>query len=280
MLIKNFRIDNLIVTIIAILCLAYNAAQAQVKPDSAKAKSQYEIFQEKRLKDMQAFSDQQAKDLDSLRATYLRYEEERNALIESFLNNEINDKLVVEAEEAEKANPIVAEQPEDRVEVPKVMPKPVITPEKPEERKVVDVEIKANRPVFMPLEKSYPITSGFDLNRMHPVLKKNKPHNGVDFGAPKGTPVYATADGLVEIARFSNSAGNWVMINHHNGYKTIYMHLDRIVVEENKRIKRGARIGYVGSTGYSTGPHLHYEIRLKNNPIDPKSFLLYAKTLD
>ncbi|MCH8547002.1 MAG: M23 family metallopeptidase, partial [Cryomorphaceae bacterium] len=136
-------------------------------------------------------------------------------------------------------------------------------------------EIEANRPVFYPVNAKYPITSPFDLNRFHPVLKVNKPHKGIDFGAPQGTPVYATADGLVEIARFSKSAGNWVMVNHHNGYKTVYMHLSRLAQKENARIKRSDIIGYVGSTGYSTGPHLHYEVRLNNKPLNPKRFLMY-----
>lgn len=142
------------------------------------------------------------------------------------------------------------------------------------ERQVKD-EIAANRPIVFPLtEGSYQISSRYNRSRMHPILKKVRPHYGLDFAAKKGTPVYASAAGKVEIAKYSNSAGNFVMINHQNGYKTQYLHLDKYVVKNGALVEFGDLIGYVGSSGYSTGPHLHFEIRRKNQPVDPERILM------
>lgn len=257
--------------------LLYSSSVFGQTPTNNKPKTQYERFQEQRLQEMQKYSDQREHDLDSLRTLYLRYEAERESLIERFLNNEKNDDLVRQSEEAEKNNPLV-EIPTDQAPPKSVVPKPKKMPAETTQDDLLRREIEANRPVFYPVSHRYPITSPFDLNRFHPVLKTNKPHKGIDFGAPQGTPVYATANGLVEISRFSKSAGNWVMINHHNGYKTVYMHLSTLAQKENARVKRGDIIGYVGSTGYSTGPHLHYEVRLNNDPLNPKRFLLYKET--
>lgn len=136
-------------------------------------------------------------------------------------------------------------------------------------------EIEANRPVYVPLKKKdYTISSNFNPNRLHPVLKKPRPHKGIDLAAKKETPIYASANGIVEIAQFSKSAGNWVLLNHQNEYKTKYFHLSRTVIKPNDVVKAGDVIGYVGTTGYSSGPHLHYEIRNKNIPLDPRPFLL------
>lgn len=140
---------------------------------------------------------------------------------------------------------------------------------------VIKKEIEANRPVFIPLkEGSYRVSSHFNKDRMHPTLKKRRPHNGIDLAAPTGTPIYASADGLIEIAQFSKSAGNWIMLNHQNGYKTHYFHLNKLAVKSGKKVKRGDLIGYVGTTGYSSGPHLHYEVRKKNIPTDPKNYFI------
>ncbi|TVQ77761.1 MAG: M23 family metallopeptidase [Flavobacteriales bacterium] len=257
-----------------LMILTGNILHAQVTPDSLRPQSKYQQFEQQRLEQMQKYADKQAHDLDSLRAKYLKYEAEREDLMMRFINNEKDEALVERSEIAEKKNPIVEVPSEDspaQTGVPeaKQIPTDVTSDE------VLASEIEANRPVFYPVNAKFPVTSPFDLNRFHPVLKVNKPHKGIDFGAPQGTPVYATADGLVEIARFSKSAGNWIMINHHNGYKTVYMHLSTLAQKENARVKRGDIIGYVGSTGYSTGPHLHYEVWLNESPLNPKRFLMY-----
>jgi murein DD-endopeptidase MepM/ murein hydrolase activator NlpD len=113
------------------------------------------------------------------------------------------------------------------------------------------------------------IASGFG-SRIDPVYKVPKFHAGLDFTAPQGTPIYATADGVVSLAANTNNGyGNHVKINHGFGYETLYGHMVRIAARQGQNVKRGEVIGYVGSTGKSTGPHCHYEVHRNNTPVDP-----------
>jgi murein DD-endopeptidase MepM/ murein hydrolase activator NlpD len=98
-------------------------------------------------------------------------------------------------------------------------------------------------------------------------------HKGQDISAPTGTPVYATADGVVVIARWVRGYGNGIYIDHGNGISTRYGHLSRIDVTEGQIVKRGEHLGLVGSTGRSTGPHLHYEVRINGQPTSPLPYL-------
>ncbi len=116
------------------------------------------------------------------------------------------------------------------------------------------------------------IASGFGT-RIDPVYKVAKFHAGLDFAAPQGTPIYATADGRVTEADFNAGGyGNHVVINHGFGYETLYGHMYRIKARVGQEVKRGEVIGYVGSTGKSTGPHCHYEVHKNGHPIDPVYF--------
>ena len=114
------------------------------------------------------------------------------------------------------------------------------------------------------------ISSGFG-KRKHPVLGYTKMHKGVDFAAPRNTPIFAAGDGIIELARKNGSYGNYIRIRHNTDYKTAYAHLASFGrnVSEGKRIKQGDVIGYVGTTGRSTGPHLHYEIIFRNKQVNP-----------
>jgi murein DD-endopeptidase MepM/ murein hydrolase activator NlpD len=113
------------------------------------------------------------------------------------------------------------------------------------------------------------IASGFGY-RIDPVYKVQKFHAGLDFTAPMGTPIYATADGVVKDASFNAGGyGNHVVINHGYGYQTLYGHMYRIKSHVGQTVKRGEVIGYVGSTGKSTGPHCHYEVHKNGVPVDP-----------
>lgn len=114
-------------------------------------------------------------------------------------------------------------------------------------------------PAIRPLPNMYQISSGFG-RRYHPILKVLRPHTGIDIAASKGTPVYATADGVVSHANPGSGYGNTVVINHGYSYQTLYAHLSRKAVRPGERVTRGQVIGYVGSTGLSSGPHLHYEV--------------------
>ncbi len=116
------------------------------------------------------------------------------------------------------------------------------------------------------------IASGFGF-RIDPIYKIGKFHAGLDFSAPAGTPIYATGNGLVEEANYSASGyGNNVWINHGFSYRTHYAHMIKLNCKAGQKIKRGQVIGWVGSTGKSTGPHLHYEISYKGKKVDPVHF--------
>jgi murein DD-endopeptidase MepM/ murein hydrolase activator NlpD len=113
------------------------------------------------------------------------------------------------------------------------------------------------------------VASGYGT-RIDPVYKVPKFHAGLDFTSPIGTPIYATADGIVTDAGFNAGGyGNRVVINHGFGYETLYGHMYRVKVRIRQKIKRGEVIGYVGSTGKSTGPHCHYEVHKNGTPVDP-----------
>lgn len=109
-----------------------------------------------------------------------------------------------------------------------------------------------------PLNFSY-ISSNFNPRRMHPVLKRIRPHNGTDYYAPRGTPVYAAGDGTVTRAAYSATNGHHVFIKHAGGIETKYLHFTKRLVRQGQRVAQGHTIGTVGSTGLATGPHLHYE---------------------
>jgi murein DD-endopeptidase MepM/ murein hydrolase activator NlpD len=116
------------------------------------------------------------------------------------------------------------------------------------------------------------IASGFGM-RIDPVYGTPKMHKGLDFTAPQGTPIYATGNGVVREAGFAEGGfGNHVIINHGYGYETLYGHMVRIKVRPGQRVKRGELIGWVGSTGKSTGPHCHYEVHVNGNEVDPVYF--------
>ncbi len=122
------------------------------------------------------------------------------------------------------------------------------------------------------------VTSGFAM-RMHPILNTWRAHNGVDYGAPKGTPVRTVGDGVVEFAGWQNGYGNVVNIKHGADKSTVYAHLSHIDVAKGQRVEQGQRIGQVGSTGWATGPHLHFEFRIKGQFEDPLKIARAADTV-
>jgi len=123
------------------------------------------------------------------------------------------------------------------------------------------------------------VSSAFGL-RFHPVRSKQKHHDGIDYSAPKGTPIRATADGTVAFVGRKNGYGKVVIIDHSAGFSTLYAHQSRFArnLKKGSAVSRGRTIGYVGATGTATGNHLHYEVWLNNEPIDPSSAnRLYAQ---
>ncbi len=116
------------------------------------------------------------------------------------------------------------------------------------------------------------LTSRFGW-RKDPINYSIRHHDGLDIGAAYGSPVYATGRGIVTFSGYEAYYGNVIRINHGDGYETVYAHLSARNVQVNQQVNRGDQVGKLGSTGRSTGPHLHYEVRVKGNPVDPEGFL-------
>lgn len=132
-----------------------------------------------------------------------------------------------------------------------------------------------NFPSSSPVPEGTPLGSIFGM-RLHPILGVDKMHKGIDFPAPAGTPVLATAAGKVEKAYYgadSSSYGNHVVIWHDEVYETLYAHLSELTVGESDIVSEGDTIGYVGTTGRSTNPHLHYEVIRDGSRVDPEEYL-------
>ena len=122
------------------------------------------------------------------------------------------------------------------------------------------------------------ITSGFSM-RFHPILQEWKRHEGVDYGAPIGTPVHVVGDGVVAFAGQQNGYGNVIQVQHSDGRMTVYAHLSKIGVTRGERVAQGEQIGNVGMTGWATGPHLHFEFRVAGVVKDPLTIAKSAETL-
>jgi len=117
------------------------------------------------------------------------------------------------------------------------------------------------------------ISSGFNPNRKHPIHKKIRAHRGIDYAAPRGTPVFAAGEGRIIASGYSKANGNYVFIKHGEQYTTKYLHLNKRFVKNGARVKQGQTIGQVGSTGYATGPHLHYEFLVNGVHRNPRTIL-------
>lgn len=126
----------------------------------------------------------------------------------------------------------------------------------------------------IPIKDSYRLSSNFGV-RVHPITGVKKAHTGIDFAAPSGTSIYAAEAGVVLISKYWSGYGNCIIIDHGNGMWTLYGHIKNggLLVSEGDTVKRGDKIALVGSTGNSTGPHLHFEVRKNEVPVNPSSYL-------
>lgn len=128
-------------------------------------------------------------------------------------------------------------------------------------------------PTILPIKLGqFSIESGFGKRR-DPFSGQMEFHRGLDFAAKRGTPVYATADGIIVLSKWNGGYGKSIKIDHQNGYKTMYGHLSKRLVRKNMKVKAGDIIGKVGSTGNSTGNHLHYEVIFNNRKVNPKGYI-------
>jgi murein DD-endopeptidase MepM/ murein hydrolase activator NlpD len=118
------------------------------------------------------------------------------------------------------------------------------------------------------------LSSNFSLSRFHPILHYARPHEGIDVSAPMGAPIVAPAGGTVQLVTWETGYGNVLEIDHGDGIVTKYAHCSRIVVKAGQKVKRGQIIANVGSTGLSTGPHVHYEIHVNGKVVDPLTYVL------
>lgn len=135
------------------------------------------------------------------------------------------------------------------------------------EKPQASVAIPSAQPV-----KGTALTSGYGV-RSDPFRGRAAMHAGIDLAGPVGTPIYATADATVDRAQWANGYGNLIELNHGRGIQTRYGHLTRSIVRAGQRVKRGDLIGYMGSTGRSTGSHLHYEVRIDGKAVNPVPFM-------
>jgi murein DD-endopeptidase MepM/ murein hydrolase activator NlpD len=135
-----------------------------------------------------------------------------------------------------------------------------------------DAEGKSMRKAFLkaPLHFSR-ISSGYSMSRMHPILKRRRPHQGIDYAAPTGTPIRTVADGTIIAKRRTKAAGRYIKIRHRNGYETVYNHMSKYArgMHKGKKVVQGQVIGYVGSTGYATGPHLDFRMKRHGKYLNP-----------
>ena len=117
------------------------------------------------------------------------------------------------------------------------------------------------------------VTSGFSQGRFHPILRVRRPHKGIDYGAPRGTPVMAVGDGEVTMAGRRGASGNMIALKHTSSYETMYKHLSRFAdgIRPGSKVSSGQIIGYVGATGRATGPHLHFELHVNGRYVDPEA---------
>ena len=146
-------------------------------------------------------------------------------------------------------------------------------------RFAVDGQVAYYTPAGRPMRKAFlraplnftRVTSNFNPRRYHPVLKTVRPHNGTDYGAPTGTPVYAAGTGTVTASAYNNANGNYVFIRHRNQVVTKYLHLSKRSVKRGDRVQQGQTIGRVGSTGLASGPHLHYEFIVNGAHRNPRT---------
>ncbi|XBC40554.1 MAG: peptidoglycan DD-metalloendopeptidase family protein [Buchnera aphidicola (Nurudea yanoniella)] len=128
-----------------------------------------------------------------------------------------------------------------------------------------------------PVLKKYRISSNFNPNRLNPITKKISPHQGVDIAVPIGTPILSIGNGEIIKTKSSIAAGKYITIKHNVQYTSRYMHLKKILVKVGDIVKKGEKIGLSGNTGYSTGPHLHYEIWEKNKVVNPEKLIILEK---
>ncbi|WP_127129166.1 M23 family metallopeptidase [Pseudoflavitalea rhizosphaerae] len=266
-------ISAAIVTAIIIVSIAYryfpSANEKKLMEENEKLEDQFESLEQAARKLSQRLTELESRDNDiyrtifeanpipdSIRALEMAQQKEWK-LVNSMTNSELENSIV---QTLNNLNNRMSNQDKSYSEITKFIAN--------------KEELLACTPAIQPVSNSdlKRVASGFG-SRIDPVYKTIKFHAGLDFSAPQGTPIYATANGSIRTAgNLGNGYGNHVIINHGYGYETLYGHMFKVKVKSGQKVKRGEIIGWVGSTGKSTGPHCHYEVHKNGRPIDPIYF--------
>lgn len=290
-----------IFTIIGIFTLSFLFAQTNKEEQEYKEqeKAGFEKYKEDEEKAFQRYLEEQEayeQYIKEKEAELQKYIDQDDKNMVAFLRGEIDwekitlkpidprTALAVDFEKAKQDNIVNilrdettnTDIPEDKI----IETKPEET-EKPKEVNIPD-EITRPEPVkpkfsFTPSgkpvpDKVYRISSKFGP-RVHPIHKTKRMHKGIDIASPKGTEIYATADGIVISAGKVRGYGNYILIKHGDTYRTAYAHLDKIKIKKGDVIMKGDLIGTVGSTGWSTGPHLHFEVLKDKKHVNPEDYI-------
>nr|WP_183604299.1 M23 family metallopeptidase [Paenibacillus phyllosphaerae] len=208
--------------------------------------------------------------LGEVRTMYAKLEDYQGFLVDKEQEKEV---LVASYEEkAEESEEISEEQEELLMQLAKKVAD--LEEQKRIASKKKKVTYYKGGKLAVPLQDSYRLSSNYGY-RIHPITGKKKLHAGMDMAAPAGTPIYAAESGTVLVAQWWSGYGNAVIIDHGNGLWTVYGHIRNggIKVEKGETVKRGQKIAEVGSTGQSTGNHLHFEVRLNGTPVEPSQYL-------
>jgi len=267
--------------------------------DKKKFENDFEKYKKQREHAFQDFKQRRESELQKMEQDYLNYYNQMMGLKSEFVKAGEPEKAQTVQEMIDYENTISKtlgyQIPERIKEVPNVEAAKVNTAKQQNEEIIEDdrnngkgaehttttFKSDANSPdgipVLIPLPKNLAkITSPFGI-RIHPTLGRPIKHNGVDFGSGRGAEVYAASGGLVVLAQHNKTYGNYVIIKHNDVISSVYAHLDKILVSKGHAVKKCDVIGYTGSTGRTSGPHLHYEIRIKGIPFDPKGYLVETK---
>jgi len=241
----------------------------------------YENYQRNRELEFSQFKEKMQHELHQMEREYQQYYNGLLGIREEYVEkkdtamvNVVSDMIEVENAINKVAGNTVYTAPSAEEATPVPMPSPSVEP--PAEQPIYAPGEKTTVPSLAPAPQPMRITSPFGVRR-HPILRRRIMHNGIDVGLPSNTNIFASADGKVSMAKFSRSYGNWIIIDHENGYQTVYAHLNSFKITEGQSVKAGDVIALSGSTGRSTGPHLHYEVRHNGTPINPQSFIEQAK---
>ncbi len=175
-----------------------------------------------------------------------------------------NDDTSVKEVKNPESNRLNQDVPQDKTETPKEETNEVLSVMS---NSVVNKNENSVNSMCLPLQNGT-VTSSFG-SRTNPITKKSETHKGLDISATHGSNIFAAADGTVELAQKSGSYGNYIIINHTGGLKTLYAHCSKLLVSEGQSIKKGQVIALVGSTGQSTGSHLHFEVISNGQNLDP-----------